>query len=149
MLSLALELGAITLVAALVGGIVGVAAAGPIVGHIDPLPDDPPAPALAIPLSAIAAGAIGLVVVAILASAFTSWLRDERTWERRCVSPERLVTCRALSKTYVTATGGIEALHSVDAVFAAGEVTAVVGSLRQRQVDPAPRARGPRPADER
>lgn len=73
MLSLALELGAITLVAALVGGIVAVAAAGPIVGHIDPLPDEPPAPALAIPLSAIAAAAIGLVVVAILASAFTSW----------------------------------------------------------------------------
>ena len=72
-LSLALELGAITLVAALVGGIVAVAAAGPIVGHIDPLPDEPPAPALAVPLSAIAAGAIGLVVVAIIASAFTSW----------------------------------------------------------------------------
>jgi putative ABC transport system ATP-binding protein len=44
------------------------------------------------------------------------------------VSPEAVVTCRALSKTYVTATGGIEALHSVDAVFAAGEVTAVVGA---------------------
>jgi ABC-type lipoprotein export system ATPase subunit len=44
------------------------------------------------------------------------------------VSPETLVTCRTLSKTYVTATGGIEALHSVDAVFAAGEVTAVVGA---------------------
>ena len=36
--------------------------------------------------------------------------------------------CRALSKTYDTATGGIEALHSVDAAFAAGEVTAVVGA---------------------
>ena len=44
------------------------------------------------------------------------------------MSPEAVVTCRALSKTYVTATGGIEALHSVDAVFAAGEVTAVVGA---------------------
>jgi putative ABC transport system ATP-binding protein len=33
-----------------------------------------------------------------------------------------------LSKTYVTPTGGIEALHSVDAEFSLGEITAVVGA---------------------
>lgn len=42
--------------------------------------------------------------------------------------PETLVSCRALSKTYVTPTGGIEALHSVDASFALGEITAIVGA---------------------
>jgi putative ABC transport system permease protein len=71
--SLALELGAIASIAALVGGIVAIAAAGPIVGHIDPLPDNPPAPSLAIPVAAIVAGAIGLVVVALAASVVTSW----------------------------------------------------------------------------
>jgi putative ABC transport system ATP-binding protein len=44
------------------------------------------------------------------------------------VSPEPLAYCRDLSKTYETATGGIEALHSVDAEFRAGEITAVVGA---------------------
>jgi len=43
------------------------------------------------------------------------------------VSSDPIVVCRALSKTYTTATGGIEALHSVDATFASG-LTAVVGS---------------------
>jgi putative ABC transport system ATP-binding protein len=42
--------------------------------------------------------------------------------------PDPLVVCRALSKTYLTAGGGIEALHSVDASFEAGAVTAVVGA---------------------
>jgi ABC-type lipoprotein export system ATPase subunit len=42
--------------------------------------------------------------------------------------PEPLVICRALSKTYVTPTGGIEALHSVDASFSLGEITAIVGA---------------------
>ncbi len=42
--------------------------------------------------------------------------------------PEPLVTARALSKTYVTPSGGIEALHSVDASFSLGEITAVVGA---------------------
>jgi putative ABC transport system ATP-binding protein len=44
------------------------------------------------------------------------------------VSSDTIVACRGLSKTYETATGGIEALHSVDADFASGQVTAVVGS---------------------
>jgi ABC-type lipoprotein export system ATPase subunit len=43
------------------------------------------------------------------------------------VSREALAVCRRLSKTYVTPTGGIEALHAVDADFYAGEITAVVG----------------------
>jgi putative ABC transport system ATP-binding protein len=44
------------------------------------------------------------------------------------VSPDSLVTCHALSKTYDTPSGGIEALRSVDAGFALGEITAIVGS---------------------
>jgi ABC-type lipoprotein export system ATPase subunit len=44
------------------------------------------------------------------------------------VSPDPLVTCHALSKTYDTPSGGIEALRSVDAGFALGEITAIVGS---------------------
>ncbi len=42
--------------------------------------------------------------------------------------PEPLVTCRGLTKVYVTPTGSLEALHDVDAVFEAGQVTAVVGA---------------------
>jgi hypothetical protein len=72
-LSLALELGAVTLVAALVGGVVAVAAAAPIVGHVDPLPAYPPGPALAIPMAAILGSAVALVAVAVTAGAFTSW----------------------------------------------------------------------------
>src|SRR5262249_12374584 len=72
-LSLALELGAVTLVAAVVGGVVAVAAASPVVGHVDPLPDYPPGPALAIPLAAILGSAVVLVAIAVAAGAFTSW----------------------------------------------------------------------------
>jgi ABC-type antimicrobial peptide transport system permease subunit len=72
-LSLALELGAITLVAAVVGGVVAVAAASPVVGHIDPLPSYPPGPALTIPVAAILGSAVALVAIAIAAGAFTSW----------------------------------------------------------------------------
>jgi len=42
--------------------------------------------------------------------------------------PEAIVACHGLSKTYVTAGGRIEALRAVDAAFALGEITAVVGS---------------------
>jgi putative ABC transport system ATP-binding protein len=42
--------------------------------------------------------------------------------------PEAFATCTALSKTYASASGGIEALRSVDAAFELGEVTAVVGA---------------------
>jgi hypothetical protein len=72
-LSLALELGSVTLIAAIVGGAVAVAAAGPVVGHIDPLPAYPPGPALSIPLAAILGSAAALVAIALLAGAFTSW----------------------------------------------------------------------------
>ena len=44
------------------------------------------------------------------------------------MSSDPLVVCTALSKRYDTRTGGIEALHDVDATFATGELTAVVGS---------------------
>ncbi len=43
------------------------------------------------------------------------------------MSPEPLVECRSLSKSYLTASGSIEALHEVAATFAAGDITAVVG----------------------
>ena len=72
-LSLAIELGAITLVAAVVGGVVAVAAASPVVGHIDPLPDYLPGPILTVPLAAIAGSAVALVAIALAAGAFTSW----------------------------------------------------------------------------
>jgi putative ABC transport system ATP-binding protein len=42
--------------------------------------------------------------------------------------PELVAVCRDLSKTYRTPSGGIEALHAVDAEFAAGRVTALVGA---------------------
>jgi putative ABC transport system ATP-binding protein len=42
--------------------------------------------------------------------------------------PEPLVACTGLSKVYTTPSGSIEALHSVDAAFALGEITAVVGA---------------------
>jgi putative ABC transport system ATP-binding protein len=42
--------------------------------------------------------------------------------------PESVAFCRDLSKTYITPSGGIEALHSVDAEFCLGEITAVVGA---------------------
>jgi putative ABC transport system ATP-binding protein len=42
--------------------------------------------------------------------------------------PDPLVICRGLTKFYVTPTGSLEALHDVDAEFAEGEVTAVVGA---------------------
>ena len=44
------------------------------------------------------------------------------------MSPEPLAAARAVSKTYATPSGGIEALHHVDADFAPGEITAVVGA---------------------
>ena len=62
------------LVAALVGGIVAIAAAGPITRHIDPLPTDAPPPSLVIPVGAIVGSAIALVVVGIAAAALTSRL---------------------------------------------------------------------------
>jgi putative ABC transport system permease protein len=72
--SLALELAAIALVAAIVGGVVAIAAAGPITRHIDPLPTDAPPPSLVIPVGAIVGSAIALLVVGIGAATLTSRL---------------------------------------------------------------------------
>jgi ABC-type lipoprotein export system ATPase subunit len=41
--------------------------------------------------------------------------------------PEHFVSCRGLSKIYVTPSGRIEALHDVDALFEIGKITVVVG----------------------
>src|SRR5207249_10405674 len=72
--SLSVELAAIALFAAVLGGSVALLAANPIVAHVDPLPDDPPAPAPVIPLAAIVAALLGLLLVAFAAGAVTSWL---------------------------------------------------------------------------
>jgi putative ABC transport system permease protein len=74
--SLCLELGAILAFAGLVGGGVAVAAARPIVGHIDPLPNDPPSPIVAIPTGEILTAAGALVVLALAAGALTSWFAN-------------------------------------------------------------------------
>jgi putative ABC transport system ATP-binding protein len=42
--------------------------------------------------------------------------------------PDALLTGRGLSKTYVTPSGGIEALRSVDVELQAGQLTAIVGT---------------------
>jgi putative ABC transport system permease protein len=72
-LSLVLELSAITLVAAAVGGAVALAAGAPIVKHIDPLPDSPPAPTLAVPYGSIAASAVGLLAFVCVAALLARW----------------------------------------------------------------------------
>jgi putative ABC transport system permease protein len=73
-LSLCVELAAILGFAALVGGAVAVAAAIPIVHHLDPLPADPPSPIFVFPFETVIAVAAGLVVFTPLAGAVTSWL---------------------------------------------------------------------------
>ena len=65
------------------------------------------------------------------------------------MSPEPLATCRALSKTYDTPSGGIEALRSVDAEFAPRRDHRDRRLLGKRQVDAPSRARRARPALER
>jgi hypothetical protein len=70
--ALALELGVIALFAGLVGSVVAILSAAPIVGHVDPLATDPPAPTLAAPLGAVAASAAALIVVAIAAGTLVS-----------------------------------------------------------------------------
>jgi len=73
-LSISVELAAIALVAAVLGGVVAVLAAKPIVRHVDPLPDQPPVPAAAIPVTAIVIALLALLLVAFTAGALTSWL---------------------------------------------------------------------------
>ncbi len=72
-LSVSLEVFAILAFAALVGGGIAIAAAGPVVRHIDPLPLDAPAPIFALPLGALVTAAGGLLGVAALAGALTTW----------------------------------------------------------------------------
>ncbi len=71
--SLVLELTTITLVAALIGAIVALAAADPVIRHLDPLPDYQPGPTLTVPLTALVTSLAGLLVIAIVAAVFTSW----------------------------------------------------------------------------
>jgi len=71
--SLCLELVGILAFAAVLGGGVAIAAAGPVVRRIDPLPGDPPPPVFAVPVLEVVLAAVALVVVAILAGALTSW----------------------------------------------------------------------------
>lgn len=44
------------------------------------------------------------------------------------MSSDPVLTCRQLSKTYRTQSGGIEALHAIDAGIMGGQVTALVGA---------------------
>ena len=71
-LSLTLELLAVALVAAVVGGAVALAAASPIVPHLDPLPDDPPGPVLLVPWLAVGLATLALAVLVPAAGALTS-----------------------------------------------------------------------------
>ena len=73
-LSLCLELAGILAFAAVTGGAVALAAAAPIVRHLDPLPLDPPAPIFVFPGSAVLVIAAALCVFTLVAGAVTSWL---------------------------------------------------------------------------
>jgi putative ABC transport system permease protein len=72
--SLSVELAAIALFAAALGGLTALLTATPIVGHVDPLPDDPPVPAPVIPVTSIVLALLGLLLVSAVAGAVTSWL---------------------------------------------------------------------------
>ncbi len=71
LLSLWLELTAIGGLAGLVGGVVALASAEPIVPHIDPLPGSPPAPALAVPTASLLISAVAVLVGALVAASLT------------------------------------------------------------------------------
>ena len=73
-LSVSLEVLAILAFAALIGGGIAIAAAGPVVRHIDPLPQDVPSPIFTLPVAALLLAAGCLVVVAALAGGLTTWL---------------------------------------------------------------------------
>ncbi len=72
-LSLSLELAAIVFFAATLGAAIAIAAAAPIAGHLDPLPQYPPSPVFAIPTGAILWSAGALVLLSVAAGALTSW----------------------------------------------------------------------------
>jgi ABC-type antimicrobial peptide transport system permease subunit len=72
-LSLCLELAALLLFAGAFGGAVAVAAAGPIVRRIDPIPDNPPGPLFTVPWVEVAIVVAALLALAVAAGALTSW----------------------------------------------------------------------------
>jgi putative ABC transport system permease protein len=72
-LSLCLELGAILFFAAVTGGGIAIAAASPVIRHLDPLPRDAPSPIFIVPATQIAVAAGGLVLVTLAAGLLTSW----------------------------------------------------------------------------
>lgn len=69
--ALALELGAILLLAAATGGLVAVLAARPIIARLDPLPAYPPAAVFALPAAGILAALGALAAVAVAAAFLT------------------------------------------------------------------------------
>lgn len=73
-LSLCLETAAVLGFAALLGGGVALAAAGPVVRRIDPLPADPPSPLLTVPVAELGLAAAALLAAAVAAGALTSRL---------------------------------------------------------------------------
>jgi putative ABC transport system permease protein len=72
-LSVTIEVFAILAFAAAIGGGIAIAAAGPVVRHIDPLPEDAPAPIFSLPSGALLVAAAGLIVVACGAGALSTW----------------------------------------------------------------------------
>jgi putative ABC transport system permease protein len=73
-ISLTLELGGILAFAGIIGGVVALLAAAPIVHRIDPLPVDPPSPLYTIPVAVLLISAAALLAFALIAGAVTSWL---------------------------------------------------------------------------
>ena len=76
MFSLCLELMGILCFAGILGGVVAVAAAEPIVHRIDPLPQDVPPPIYTIPTGEIVLAVVVLLVVAVVLGVLTSWLAE-------------------------------------------------------------------------
>ncbi|HEY4346851.1 MAG TPA: hypothetical protein VGM80_04620 [Gaiellaceae bacterium] len=73
-LSVSLEVLGILVFAALVGGGIAIAAAGPVVRRIDPLPMDTPPPIFTLPWAPMFVASGCLVLVALLSGVLTSWL---------------------------------------------------------------------------
>jgi putative ABC transport system permease protein len=72
--SLCLEVAGILLFAGVVGGVVALAAARPVVEQLDTLPDRPPPPVFVTPTASILLAVAALAVLAIAAGLVTSWL---------------------------------------------------------------------------
>jgi putative ABC transport system permease protein len=72
--SLCLEIAGIMLFAGVVGGVVALAAARPVVEQLDTLPDRPPPPVFVTPTASILLALAALAVLAIVTGLVTSWL---------------------------------------------------------------------------